>query len=203
MNEEDKLKAIRELNWRARYIKYQETGENKGLLQDSADTDIDFDKAFETINVKPGISILDIGCGYGNLTLQLAKKGYNVTGIDISEFIINEARLKAAAANCNCTFEAHDFLSFETGHKFDIITDRGFLTVLMKQNKIEALAKVHHLLIPGGCFFLKIDRSQLRKNFISVEDIEAYFSVLDHWKTAYNRSDGMPIPADFFILQRK
>lgn len=203
MNEADKLKAMRELSWRARYIKYKETGENKGLLQDNNEDDVDFDKAFALINLKNGLRILDIGCGYGNLTLQLAKKGNNITGIDISEFIINEARSKASAVNVDCTFEAHDFLFFESREKFDVITDRGFITVLHKPDKLAAINKMQDLLNTSGCVFMKVDKNQLKKSFLSREELLTCFDILYEWETSYNRSDGKLIPADFFILQKK
>jgi len=203
MNEADKLKAMRELNWRARYIKYKETGENKGLLQDNNGNDADFDKAFEMMNLEHGLRVIDIGCGYGNLTLQLAKKGNDVTGIDISVFIINEARSKASTINVDCTFEAHDFLFFETEKKFDVITDRGFITVLHKPDKLAAINKMQNLLNTSGYVFMKVDKNQLRKNFLSKEELSACFDILHEWDTSYIRSDGKPIPANFFILQKK
>ena len=44
--------------------------------------------------IKKEDSILDLACGYGRITFPLAKKGYNIAGIDISENLIKDAKEK-------------------------------------------------------------------------------------------------------------
>jgi len=46
----------------------------------------------------PGMSILDMGCGTGRHAVELAKRGFRVTGVDISGGMLAEARKKAEAA---------------------------------------------------------------------------------------------------------
>lgn len=45
--------------------------------------------------VQPGASILDIGCGTGRHSIELAKRGYKVSGVDFSSNMIEQARVKA------------------------------------------------------------------------------------------------------------
>jgi len=40
------------------------------------------------------VRIIDIGCGTGRHSIELAKRGYNVTGIDLSESLLERAREK-------------------------------------------------------------------------------------------------------------
>lgn len=55
------------------------------------------------MDIKP-CNVLEIGCGTGNNSIWLAKKNFNIIGIDASEIAIQKALEKASKANVNCTF---------------------------------------------------------------------------------------------------
>ena len=57
--------------------------------------------------------VLDIGCGTGAVTVPLARKGYNVIGIDISEDMLSEARQKADSLALDILFLNQDMREFE------------------------------------------------------------------------------------------
>ncbi|MDP3443326.1 MAG: class I SAM-dependent methyltransferase, partial [Ignavibacteria bacterium] len=50
------------------------------------------------------LKILDIGCGTGRHSIELAKRGYDVTGIDLSESMLAKARLNATDQNVKVNF---------------------------------------------------------------------------------------------------
>ncbi|PQJ33708.1 SAM-dependent methyltransferase [Salinibacter sp. 10B] len=56
----------------------------------------------------PAAHILDVGCGRGRHSRILARRGYTVTGIDLSEEAITEARARAQAENLDVMFERGD-----------------------------------------------------------------------------------------------
>jgi ubiquinone/menaquinone biosynthesis C-methylase UbiE len=60
----------------------------------------------EALGDVAGLSVLDLGCGTGRLSLWLAGAGATVTGVDFSEGMLEEARRKAGAAKVR--FLAHD-----------------------------------------------------------------------------------------------
>lgn len=50
----------------------------------------------KVLNCQPAAHVLDVPCGNGRLSFELAKQGYQVTGVDISEEFIEEARSNQA-----------------------------------------------------------------------------------------------------------
>ncbi|PSQ95232.1 MAG: class I SAM-dependent methyltransferase [Bacteroidetes bacterium SW_9_63_38] len=60
------------------------------------------------IDPAPDARILDIGCGHGRHARIFARRGYDVTGIDLSEEAITEARAQAEDAGLDLTFERGD-----------------------------------------------------------------------------------------------
>jgi SAM-dependent methyltransferase len=63
--------------------------------------------------------VLDIGCGTGGHALVLAARGYAVTGVDLSEAMLERARRKAARANADIRFAEGDARSFELDGTYD------------------------------------------------------------------------------------
>jgi 2-polyprenyl-3-methyl-5-hydroxy-6-metoxy-1,4-benzoquinol methylase len=64
------------------------------------------------ISFNKSLKILDIGCGTGRHSLELARRGYDVTGIDLSESMIDKARSLALAENLKIDFRVKDARNF-------------------------------------------------------------------------------------------
>jgi ubiquinone/menaquinone biosynthesis C-methylase UbiE len=58
--------------------------------------------------ISPGMRVLDIACGTGNLALPAARRGAQVTGVDIAPNLVEQARQRAAAQGLPATFEEGD-----------------------------------------------------------------------------------------------
>lgn len=65
--------------------------------------------------------ILDLACGTGSLTLLLASKGYEVTGIDKAQGMLKVAREKADSENQKISLHQGDMISFQLDQQFDAI----------------------------------------------------------------------------------
>jgi len=71
--------------------------------------------------LRPGDRILELGCGDGTLSCLLAAQGFDVTGVDISRGMIEEARGRAERESLNARFEVADSDRLESGEPFDAV----------------------------------------------------------------------------------
>lgn len=94
-------------------------------------------------------SVIDVGCGTGELCLLFAEMGYQVTGIDISEKMLDAARAKARARNLAIDYRSGDAENppFPDG-TFDVVFSRHLLWTLPHPQ--EALNGWHRVLKKGG-----------------------------------------------------
>ena len=60
------------------------------------------------LDLKPGMNVLDVACGTGNLSIPAAKTGATVTGVDIAPNLVEQARENAKAAGVNAKFDEGD-----------------------------------------------------------------------------------------------
>lgn len=66
-------------------------------------------------------TVLDTGCGQGDMAIPLAKMGYEVTALDISRYIISIARKKAREFGAEVNFKTSSIEKFSSGSKFDAV----------------------------------------------------------------------------------
>ena len=98
---------------------------------------------------RASLDALDVGCGTGFLSLELAGRGHRVTGIDFAPQMLAEARKKAAAQGLAVRFEEGDAeqLPFAAG-SFDLVMTRHVLWTLPHPE--QAIDEWIRVLRPGG-----------------------------------------------------
>lgn len=79
------------------------------------------EKVFKTFCKEKPRKILDLGCGTGSHALILAQRGYEVTGIDLSNVMIERAKKKAEEANIEADFMVEDMRTIKLTEKFDCV----------------------------------------------------------------------------------
>jgi len=94
--------------------KYDQESFTRGTLGecDFIEKETGFDKSFR---------ILDVGCGTGRHAIELAGRGYNITGVDLSPSQIKRAREKAQATGLSLRFEEMDARNLPFHKEFDLV----------------------------------------------------------------------------------
>jgi 2-polyprenyl-3-methyl-5-hydroxy-6-metoxy-1,4-benzoquinol methylase len=62
----------------------------------------------ERLNLQPGARVLDVACGSGNLAIPAAKRGCEVTGVDIAANLVEQARARAKQEGVKADFQEGD-----------------------------------------------------------------------------------------------
>lgn len=88
----------------------------KAIPAEMTKQEVDF--LLSEFNLQPGQNILDIPCGFGRDSIQLAKRGLNVTGIDISPTFIQSLTEKINAERLNIKAIQADILAVQLNEKF-------------------------------------------------------------------------------------
>ena len=132
---------------------------------DALTFDIDYKKYAQNIfNIlkskgKEKADILEIGCGTGNLTYQLASKGHNITAFDNSVEMLNIAFPKLIDFE-NVNLIMADMYKFNyQNYEFDaIITLLDVLNYILDENKLKKLFEdIYSGLKAGGCFIFDLN----------------------------------------------
>lgn len=77
---------------------------------------------YERLPIAPGATLLDVGCGSGQLALLAAKDGLEVTGVDIAPNWVERARARAQAEGLRATFDEGDAEALPYADKsFDLV----------------------------------------------------------------------------------
>jgi 2-polyprenyl-3-methyl-5-hydroxy-6-metoxy-1,4-benzoquinol methylase len=101
-----------------------------------------------------GGPIVDLGCGAGNHSVWLAKQGFDVTGLDISEEAIKHAEDLARSNRVSCRFFARDLLGdlTEFHGSFCGAIDWEVLHHIFPDDRAKFVRNVHDLLRPKGAY---------------------------------------------------
>lgn len=131
------------------------------------------------ISLPLNASILDLACGSGRHSILLAKQGFNVTGVDLSDRLLFEAVKSARAENLNIKFIKSDIRDFHTEDKFDCIlnlfTSYGYFE--NDEENFLVFEKAFNFLAKKGYFVLDyFNKNYIEKNLVmfSKEEKENY-----------------------------
>ena len=100
--------------------------------------------------------IIDIACGTGAVLLNLAAKGYDVCGMDLSGAMVEAAKKKAWDLGLNIPIFSANMTDFTCDRRFSlaIIARSGFLHLTTPELQRKALLNIREKLLPGGILTL-------------------------------------------------
>lgn len=104
-------------------------------------------------------SLLEVGCGTGTMTLLMEKKGYQLTGLDLSEEMLMEADRKAFEAGTSIRWFQGDVTQTTLPKDFDGVysTMDTFNYILEEHDLLKSFQGIYEALKPGGLFVFDVN----------------------------------------------
>ena len=145
--------------------------------------------------------VLDLGCGTGKMALELARRGYDMTGVDISAEMLDIAREAAERAGLSdkMLWLLQDITEFELYGTVELaVSCLDTVNHLTSRRELKkCLSLVHNYLIPDGLFFFDING---RRKFEEIYADNSYVmeeeGAVCVWQNAYNPKTRL---CDFYI----
>ncbi len=145
--------------------------------------------------------VLDLGCGTGTMTVELASRGYDMTGIDYSDVMLSVARYREQIEKpeCDVLWLCQDITEFELYGTVDAaVCCLDTVNHIYEPKKLDKmLSLVHNYLIPDGLFIFDVNgKARFEKVYGSntyVYDENGEFCI---WQNSYNEKTRL---CDFLI----
>lgn len=124
------------------------------------------------LHILPNMKIIDLACGKGRHAIYLNKKGFDVTGVDLSASSIQIAQ---QSKNERLRFYIQDLRHLNMDDKFDIalnlFTSFGYFQ--SNEDDVNALLNIHQLMNDNGVLLIDfLNKERVLQNLINQEDIQ-------------------------------
>jgi SAM-dependent methyltransferase len=125
--------------------------------------------------LKPHARVLDLACGEGRYCRALSSMGYAMTGIDVSDALLEQARRASPQLPGLPSYIRADMRSLPFGPQFDAVvslfTSFGYFDDPADDARV--LEGVARVIVPGGCFLLDfMNAPQVRATLVAESDDE-------------------------------
>lgn len=132
------------------------------LTEERSAQEVDF--LLDQMQLPSGSRILDVGCGFGRHSIELAKRGFEVVGIDPSAAMLASAQQRADQAGVTVEWQQIAAEEFVTDKPFDaaicLFTTLGQVT--NEQSNVGLLARVADALVAGGHFWIEVPQREAK-----------------------------------------
>ncbi len=143
--------------------------------------------------------ILDLACGTGSITVPLARKGYEMTGIDLSSEMLALAQEKADAAHVRIRFSEQNIALFDAGRGYDavICSFDGYNYLTKSADVVSSFARVYETLNDGGMFIFDVSTPYKYENVLADNAyVYEYDDLFLSWQNYFNKKTGL---CDFYL----
>lgn len=123
------------------------------------DTKRQTDFVIEKLHLNGGEKILDLACGFGRHSLELARRGFSVTGVDITPAYIRFAKEKSQEEGLSVNFLCCDIRELRFDQNFDVVLNMADVAIGYLENDAEnqkIFTSVSKALKHGGKHFMDI-----------------------------------------------
>lgn len=123
------------------------------------DTVNQVDFVIKTLELTGKEQILDMACGFGRHSLELARRGFTVVGVDYTKSFIDDARKSARKENLNVDFIHSDIRDIKFNNEFDVVLNMADGAIGYFDTDVENLIifdLISSALKPGGKHFMDV-----------------------------------------------
>jgi len=149
--------------------------------------------------------ILDVGCGYGRVGLELERKGFDVDGIDISPNLINHAKQVSQDPSRFIVGDIRKLAYKKESFDKIICLWSVFNEITNKKDQIKSLSEIHRVLGPSGEAIIDIinGETMFMKIVASISRIYYGENESDIWVSKVRCMDGKHLKVKYFMYTKK
>lgn len=167
------------------------------------DTENQVDFIVNTLELTGKERILDLACGYGRHALSLARRGYDITGVDITKEFIEDAMQNANAEGLNAQFIHSDIRDLHFANEYDVVlnlADGAIGYLESDEENLKLFDVISNALKPGGKHFMDICNAEYAEHYFPAQYWDAGENAISVSKFEWDAKKRIMIFGDHTIV---
>jgi SAM-dependent methyltransferase len=138
----------------------------------TARTVSDVENIFSLLELKPGMHVLDLCCGIGRFSLEFARRGLRVTGVDLIRVYLDQAAKQAREENLDIQWIQLNMRDFISPNTFDMVVnfDSSFGFYDKLEDDVKVLRNMYDSLKPGGKIIMEMKGKEIFARHVTPKD---------------------------------